>query len=162
MGREFDADAQYEFLAALREVGKTSQACRITGWDKSTVTRAKKASKAFKDSVADATACFEDHIKMDVVKALYSRGVKGWKEPIVDRHGNVVGQKDKFSERCLIKLAERFMPEFRTNNPTVDVNINSGVLAIPTSPTESDPQKALEEWTARYADFEVEEIKDEE
>ena len=158
-GKSFNDEEKYEYVLKLRELGKPTQAARAVGWSYSTIREARKNDSVFKDDVEDAIAYYEDQMKREIMGALYDRGVNGWKEPLVDRHGNIVGHKDKFSERCLIKLAERFMPEFRTNNPTVDVNINAGVLAVPTN-TEKDPVKALEEWSSQYTDFEVDPLEE--
>lgn len=160
-GKRFDDEEKYEFLVKLRQLGKPTQAARACGWSYSTITEARKNDPAFKEDLEDSIAFYEDNIRQEIISAMYERGVVGWKEPLVDRHGNIVGHKDKFSERCLIKLAERWMPEFRTNNPTVDVNINAGVLAVPTT-SEKDPQKALEEWSTQYTEFEVEPLEGEE
>ena len=155
MPKQFDADAQVQYLEALKQHGKQSTALVQTGWDRSTIARAKKDSVYFKQQCEQALEEHRARILIDIHDAMYSRGVKGWREPIVDRSGNVVGYREKFSERCLITLAERYDPEFRTNNPVVDINVNSGVLAIP-----RDTEKRPEDWAEQYAEFEVKPLEE--
>ena len=155
MSKQFDDQAQVQFIDALTKHGKASTALAVTGWDRSTIARAKKDSPYFKQQCEQALEQFKARLLMDIHDAMYSRGVKGWKEPIVDRSGQVVGYREKFSERCLIKLAERYDPEYRTNNPVVDINVNSGVLAIP-----KDTEKPPEDWAEQYAEFEVKPLEE--
>jgi hypothetical protein len=89
-------------VAALRELG-------VAG-----------TRRQIKDAIERQLKADIDAVRNDVIRtALYSRGIDGWDEPVFHA-GAEVGVVRRFSDRCLVALAQMKLPEARNQ---LDVNL---------------------------------------
>jgi hypothetical protein len=60
----------------------------------------------------------------------HRRAMEGWEEPIVNKEGEIVGHKQIYSDRLMVKLLESNNPDKHRGVQQVDVNHKGGVLLI--------------------------------
>lgn len=111
------------FLAALREVPVLRHGCDVTGVDRSTVLKARKADPAFNEAIEEAMEAGVDKAEQEA----FRRAVVGFEEPVIhqgamtprmapvfDAEGNPVIDELTGAQRWAPVLDERGQPVFLT------------------------------------------------
>jgi hypothetical protein len=78
---------------------------------------------SFKASVAGALELFKSRIELHIV----SKAIGGIQQIKYDADGNMIERIVKDSERLLLRLAERYIDEWKDSKPALTVNIENNV-----------------------------------
>lgn len=112
-GLEFTPHRKNHYLRTLRETGEHALARAEVGVSAATVKEHIESDSLFHDAVAEA---LRQHAAV-YTREMYRRAVEGVDEPVFGSQGpmmgsGIVGHRRRYSDALLVKLAERFEPEF--------------------------------------------------
>lgn len=134
---EFKEEWKARYLTEYARFRAVSTAARAAGVDRSTIYAHRETDPLFVECEREAERIFIDRARNAVV----TRGVDGWLEPVF-QSGKLVGHVRRFDSKLLIRLLERYDPEWRTK---YDVNVSGQVTLKTESEVDSALAEALEE-----------------
>lgn len=118
---KFDAEKRAAYLLALERSGEVVSASAAAGVSRQCIYDAMNRDPEFREECERALGRLAEKA-MATAKMLAIDGVV---EPIFDKDGNKIGEKRKYSERLLLRLLERHMPQWR---PGIDQKVE-GTMA---------------------------------
>lgn len=137
---KFDTKAREVFLNRYEQTGLKHLSARAAGVCPQTVNEHINEDEDFAMLAANALQAYRESVEQEVMR----RGIEGWDEPI-HYQGKPTSVVRKYSDRLLELHAKRHIPEYR-EKPTLDVNLQGGVLVVPGSGANSaEWEKALSE-----------------
>jgi len=134
----FDRQAKVKYLMFLSRFGLRTKAAAYAGVSAQTVVNARKEDPRFDEAVTEAVQIYNEELEMAALR----RAVDGWEEPVYQR-GDLVGTVHKYSDRLLEMMLRANNREKFGDQIRQDINVNSGVLLVPTALTQ-------EQWEAQF------------
>lgn len=119
MSNEFTEDRREAYLAELRSHGEKALARHNIQVSRQTIYTHKKRDSAFAEAESEAMAYYIAQLG----KEFHRRGVEGV-ERILYHKGEECGREVEYSDKLLIKHAERHSEEYR-QGPKTQVNVNN-------------------------------------
>jgi len=114
-----------KFVEAIEKTGRIFEACKCVGISQGTYYKHRINDMTFAANVEEAMNVFRDSI----VKAVHSRAIEGWEEPVF-YNGEIVGYTRKYSDKLLVALAQRFIPEFAPRSHIHQTTTVSGTIGL--------------------------------
>lgn len=144
----FEDEQRERFLTALRVGDSVIASARLAGVSRAVVYQHKAANPGFAAAWEEAEAEGVDYLVDRYERALDTRAVDGWLEPVFWQ-GQVAGAKRKFSDTLLLARLRALAPHKYRDN--VDITTNSeafkpGVLVVP-------GMLSPEQWGQAMADY---------
>jgi hypothetical protein len=124
---KFDDKARERCLNFIRKNGRWMKlAAQAAGVHQATVRHYINTDPEFAEQFETALEEFNHKLEMEA----HRRAVEGVTEPIVNKDGEIVGEKIIYSDRLMVKLLESNNPDKHRGVQQVDVNHKGGVLLI--------------------------------
>ena len=99
-------------------------------------------ARAFKEAQVRRDAVRNTRRVEEAEAELHRRAVRGWSEPVFDIKGNHCGEKQRYSDACLIFLLKKWRPEVYDDKPAALIQNNVAVAT-------GDARKILAAWRER-------------
>jgi len=135
------AEAVDLYITHLALTGGKRKSARLALIEPHALWAYRKSDEDLKEREAEALAFYEESIAEDIEAEMQRRGIRGVKEPVF-YEGQKCGHKRVYSDKLLMALAKRHMPQEYGDHITADVNVKGGVLLISAPLTTTDWEKA--------------------
>lgn len=138
----FDDERMVIFLQVYAATGRMKHAAIAADVGETTVKDHRKKDPEFDLACKEALAEYRDRVQ----EQAYKLAVEGWEEPIFGGKfkDQQVGVKMNYATNILAMELKRVNPEYRENH-NVNVNVNAGVLLVPTG-------MSVEDWEKQHAE----------
>jgi hypothetical protein len=127
------------YITQLALCGKKRRSAELALLEPHSLWAYRKKNAELAEREAEALAFYREWISEEIEAEIYRRAIKGTKEPVF-YEGTKCGHKRVYSDRLLVLLARRHIPEYR-EHITEDVNVKAGVLVVNTPLTVQDWEK---------------------
>jgi hypothetical protein len=135
------AEAVDLYITHLALTGGKRKSARLALIEPHALWAYRRNSEDLREREAEALAFYEESVAEDIEAEMQRRGIKGVKEPVF-YEGQKVGHKRVYSDKLLMALAKRHMPQEYGDHITADVNVKGGVLLIIAPLTTTDWEDA--------------------